>query len=493
MFFNPLGLIAPIQLEKENINKEQISIKFKVPYEYARFFNSAKPLREEDYQKIESYIRKQYQKTFKDRLSVLNISYETRAKLNKNERLYTLTKLESKGYASPEGLYEQGYETLNRVDEKNLNLAKLRAEKSLELTKKVLGDIGISEEKINKVLENIKAEELQFSSEEWLELTILSKDYPGNLVLEKIFNMIVDYNDNKIEDKETLEKLHKIIGSKRMVEIETEFEGEEKTIYTLPIPFIIFLIPALRRFKRKKDESLKDEKEIKEIPFQEIPLKEEKSTTPELIAEKKLGLEEENEKEPEKTFIKVESFNIKPEEDKDFPEKVKVALCDDLYQFFDKPETIERGLDYRKICDEMFDNFDKFESDTDRENYIARRLLVLWREHDIKARRQAGWQEEGIDWGLDYENQPNQILWALAHAKTILRLVKEKRELKLKNEDKDYLELMARDVENYIKESFKDEKQKANKEENKEKRLKTSLELALEGRIAWETEKVNFD
>lgn len=77
--------------------------------------------------------------------------------------------------------------------------------------------------------------------------------------------------------------------------------------------------------------------------------------------------------------------------------------------FFDNQDTIRRGLNYRELCDKMLRDFDRFESDYDREQYLARELLRLWREHDIVARREAGWSEDNIEDGLDYENQPNQI------------------------------------------------------------------------------------
>jgi len=85
---------------------------------------------------------------------------------------------------------------------------------------------------------------------------------------------------------------------------------------------------------------------------------------------------------------------------------------------------------------------------------------------------------------LPYENQPNQKLWALAHAKVILRLVKEK----MNNPQLDYFDLMGRDIENYISEKTKEkvEEKKESQKEQEIKRLKTAIELAMEGKIAWD-------
>jgi hypothetical protein len=504
--FNPWKILLPLQVEKLSKNKYINNFEFKVPQEYSRLFDTGKPLREEDYVKIKNYVQRQIQKQLRDKLKGINVSETTKREFEKAEktRNFTLNHIEVSGYASPEGPFQKGPATIEpgQIDKENIKLAQIRAKNALEITEENLKELGI--QNVDKILGTIKVEELQFTPEEMQELISLSKNWGGATSFEKIFNMIVDYNDNKIQDSKTVESLHKIIASKRVVEIEGELSGEEKTIYTIPIPLLLFLIiPALRRKrKEEKPESATTEPgeitlrpktttETETTPEEKIPereiiskLEDITTTTKQIEQEKVFLAKEKIEEETKIEKIKVEPLPDNPEEDPNFPNKVKIALVDDLYQFFDNEDTIRRGLSYRTLCDEMIKNFDRFESDSQRENYIARELLRLWREHDIKARREVSWSEENIADGLDYENQPNQRLWALAHAKVILRLVKEK----MNNPQLDYFDLMGRDIENYISEKTKEkvEDKKESQKEQEIKRLKTAIELAMEGKIAWD-------
>lgn len=466
LYFNPLKLIAPVQLEKVSDQKTINNFKFSIPYEYARLFNSAKPLNSEDHEKVKKYISNELNKVFEDKIRGLNFSIETEQEINKDKKHPEIEKISVSGFASPEGLNQKGPETIEKgnIDKENIELARLRAEKALEITLEDLEKIGIPKDSVDKVLKEIKVEETQFSTEEFAKLTVLSKDWQGATPLEKIFNMIVDYNDGKINNPEIVKNLHEILASKRKIEIEGAFKANEKNIYSVPLPLLLCLLPFIRKRERRNEDNEKNNGQQDKQDKQE-----------------KEDLNKQEDKNFKKELINVEPLPVKPEDDEQFPEKIKISLCDGLYNFFDHPDTIRRGLNYRALCDEVNNNFEKFSSDNDREQYLTRKILYAWKEHDIIARREAGWSEENIAQGLDYENQPNQIYWALAHAKVLLRLIKEKRSFDQNGQSIDYINLMSKDIENYMNE-------KLNMPEEKTKKdwLKTSVELAMEGRIAWE-------
>lgn len=431
--YNILRIICPIQVEKV-VEKYMGSFKFEVPYQYARFFNIGKPLRPEDYEKVKEYVSEEIQRGLEYKLRGINLSRKTQEEIDKSIKEIKKAEIEKinvSGFASPEGPAEKGPQTIEQIDPENIRLARLRAENALGITMESLEKLGIPKEKIDKILTEIKAEELQFTPEEIKELILLSKDWKGANPIEKIFNMIVDYNDEKIQDPKLVEKLHKIIASKRKVEIEIKLKGREKIIYTIPVPLLLGLLPFLR-FGRGERLLIGGSRRRRKIPsYEEF----QKTRQPRF-----------------KEKITVEPLSANPQEDKEFPHKVEQALVNDIYIFFDDERTKERGLDYRALCDKMIQDFDNFKSDTDRKNYLARELLRLWREHDIKARKEAGWPEENITEGLDYENQPNQMLWALAHAEVLLKLIKEK----MKNPNLDYQDIMSKEVEKYMDKKSKE-------------------------------------
>lgn len=439
LIYNVLRIICPIQVEKV-VEKDMGSFKFEVPYEYARFFNIGKPLKPEDYEKVKEYVSKEIQRGLENKLMGLNLSRKAQEEIDKSIKKPEIEKFTVSGFASPEGPAEKGSFTIEpgKIDPENIKLARLRAENALGITMKSLEKLGIPKEKIDKILTEIKTEELQFTPEEMKELILLSKDWEGANPIEKIFNMIVDYNDEKIQDPKLVEKLHKIIASKRKVEIEIELKGREKIIYTIPVPLLLGLLPFLR-FVRGERLLIGGSRRRRKIPSDEELLKSYK----ELLKTQQPQFKEK---------ITVEPLSANPQEDKEFPHKVEQALVNDIYIFFDDEKTKERGLDYRALCNKMIQDFDNFKSDTDRKNYLARELLRLWREHDIKARKEAGWSEENITEGLDYENQPNQMLWALAHAEVLLKLIKEK----MKNPNLDYQDIMSKEVEKYMDKKSKE-------------------------------------
>lgn len=109
LVFNPWGLIFPVQVEKVTDNKTLESLKFNVPQEYARLFDTAKPLSPEDYEKIKSYIAKEIQKVFEDKLRGLNFSIETRQEVGEGEKKSPqIREISVSGFASPEGPQQRG-------------------------------------------------------------------------------------------------------------------------------------------------------------------------------------------------------------------------------------------------------------------------------------------------------------------------------------------------------------------------------------------------
>jgi hypothetical protein len=432
--FNPWSILAPVQVELSRVIEKENRASFRIPYEYCRLFAAGKeakePLRPEDQDKVVSWIDNELKKQMVDVLHGLDMSKRVYGVYHEEEESIRNLKIKDihvTGLASPEGLREKGPATLipGAIDKENIALAETRASAAADFTKESLSKLGFSSEVIEKakaMAEQVQAKEVQFTDDELRELAAVAQSESGADDLEKIFNLIVKYNDNLVRDKETLAVLDRTVATKRGVEVTVFYEGSRTEKLLVPIPLIIPPIIFEISRRRRKDFGGGERK----LPPQAGPQPTERIPRDPALEDiiRKTPLPEEG------TYEQME----------------EATIIDDLYVFFDEPSTLKRGLDYRKIADSIFNAYDGFRNKEDREIFAAAQILDGWKKHDANARREAGWREEDLFAGLDYENQPKQIQWARVHGRAIVDLVEAKKQ----QPTEDYLTLLERQVKRLI-------------------------------------------
>jgi hypothetical protein len=154
-----------------------------------------------------------------------------------------------------------------------------------------------------------------------------------------------------------------------MVEITINYEGEKKKRFLIPIPLLPIIIgitlPGLIRTIKRKSET---ENKISKI----------NSST--------------------------WATELSPENSPEYQAMRERTIIDDLGMFFDRKETIKRGLDYRKLTSDTQRRFPDFKNEKERELYLASEILKAWETHDKKCRQVAGFSLENLNQELDYEN-----------------------------------------------------------------------------------------
>jgi hypothetical protein len=438
--FNPWALIAPLQIEVSADTKISREVQFDLPYEYSRNFDSGKPLRKEDHDKVAAYIEQQIRSQIGEALYGLDVSKRVHGVKHESESSHLDVKeISITGFASPEGPRGKGSETIlsDNVDKENLDLAYKRAATAANLTEQTLNKLGLDEGKFQEMIKSIKADEIQFSEVEIGDLATLARDFPGADDIERIFNLIVEYNDDKISDPEAVKKLDQLVASKRKVEVAITTEGNKKHSVLIPVPWLIFLLPLLGLPRRRRAERIPEK-----IKKRDDIKKEDGGTIKEESAKQEVP------NGPVRQIpLEIESTKLPNSESIEFERMEEQVIADDLYVFFDRKETMELGLNYRDLADNILKTNESFSSKEERMNFLASEILNAWIIHDINARRKAGVSENDLKTGLDYERQPNQIVWAKMHARSLLELVDEKIEIKQNNQkDKDYLELLQSKV-----------------------------------------------
>lgn len=465
--FNPLKLLVPFQVEHAGEEKVSRSFDFNIPYEYAGHFDTVNALRADDHKKVAAYVDNQLKQQLEDRVGSFNLSLRTAEEAGK--RPFEIKSLGVTGAASPEGPRQEGAKTIeaSNVSKKNLELARKRAEKALGITQKEFAELGISKKQFDRIFSSINAEELQLSGKQFAELGVLAGKWPGATVLEKIFNLVCDYNDGKIKDAGVLKGLDKTFGEMRHVEVRGAVEAKKKNVTALPIPlFLLALIPFFRRRSRGEPEGggtrpIFPEPGPAGSPIEEVLLEKTPKVPGTAAGE---GIVPPPEAVPEQVAEKIKvdvpqlfrTVEMPKEGSSEWKDKTDRVWADDLWLFIDNPETVKRGLDYRRILNEMVDVYDKFDSADERELYFASMLTEAWKKHDIAARREAGVAEDSLAAGLDYENQPEQIKWARLHTRVLLEIAREKVSATRAGEDVGYLDLMALRVRRVQYDRFKE-------------------------------------
>lgn len=419
--FNPTFLIAPFDIEiATNINGLQERINVEILYQYARLFDLAKALNPDDRKKTEKLIEEELSKRITNELvlAISKAAYEA-SKLDAGVKILSLGDLEELknlqvrgvyvvGYASPEGPAWKGPNTINEIDQENIELAKLRAEDMIPAIQKALGRVFANEREINEFIE-INGEELQFSAEELSKLYELANKlgYKGDR-LQKIFEMIVDYNDGKIQEEEAKKTLDEIIASKRKVVLMVDYEGDRRAVLLIPIPLLLplwikIINTVLNRKRRKKDGKL--------LPKEGPRLPDPESLRKEIPPE----------------FNKLyEEIRRSPGHPQYNPEYMRFrVIVADLGYFWNDERTIKRGLSYEQItawCDRYYSSFaGNKEELLELLTYL---ILRKWEEHDRKFFTEEAGVEKMPD--INHVSNEHQIRWALAHASVILEIVEIK-------------------------------------------------------------------
>ncbi len=176
---------------------------------------------------------------------------------------------------------------------------------------------------------------------EMSELAGLASGESGADPLEQIFNLTIKYNDYLEAKKKDpgltdayldpmMDRLDDIIGSKRRVKITIKYEGDESTTTLLPVTWLIF-IPLLKIRRKSR-------------PEPEPTLETKPEPTP-------IELEPKPEPKPEPELEPPSMPEPPPTpEDKDKEQEVWIR---DLYIYFDDPDTLRRGLNYKAIADSL--------------------------------------------------------------------------------------------------------------------------------------------
>lgn len=433
MRFNPWSILSPVQLDVAWKRLQKGTDTVTIPYEYARAFDTAKPLNPEDYAKAEAYLRQQLERIFAERLIAFDMSERVYRRDHAPESLsqMKIQSIKFLGAASPEAeKYGPSSIEPGHVEPENLELAEMRAMVGRDITIKQLSDMGVDKEALDKALTNmsVESQELQFSAEELRELATLAVEYKGVDEVEKIDALISAYNKGQIKDAAITQRLDEIVAKKRMVQVEIVYENDAKSVLIIPLPLLLLL--GLLWPPRRGG--------FIDIPprGRTLPPQGEAPVPPEGVV---LGPDDtERITEDGREILGIPGSEIPT----DLAEREKMqdaTLVNDIYMFFDRPETVARGLDYRAIADDFFNHYDQLTNEQDREAYLTAKILAAWRLHDLGARREAGISSEALEEGLDYAHQPKQIQWARIHARELIQLV----ELRRQNNDRDYLDLVS--------------------------------------------------
>lgn len=402
------SVIFPVQVELGAERQGNTNAGMTIPYEYARLFDSAKPLRAADQEKVARYIDQQLLQEFSTKLHGLAMNKDVYTEQHGETGLdgNNIRDIHITGTASPEGPAERGPMTIpaGSIDPENFDLATARGVSGQTTLVQEMEKLGYFQQDIEKASKIIpEGVELQFSADEMHELAGYAAGYQGADDLERIYQMIVDYNNGGAG--EIRQQLDHIIAAKRTVEVTVQFDKDRKDILLIPLPLLAFLaLPLLRRRRG-----------LPGVPGgsggTQIPLETPTAT-----------IEPPTVEQPELIDIPGWVREVPLPGGRAAEEMEERSLIDDLYQYFDDPERVRRGLDYRSMTMELIAIDSRFQTDEERELYLTAKIIEAWKHHDRQGRLEAGVTPDQADLGLDYERQPKQIQWARMHARGLVRL-----------------------------------------------------------------------
>ena len=428
--FNFMSIIAPFDLTISTVENQEYTTSFTIPYEYARLFsedpNAEKEIDSNDYQLLSNYVKTELQTELNNAFHGFGWSenvYNTNHPGELEDQSIKVEYMRVVGMTSPEGHVSDGKETIipGNIDEDNIELGHTRANAAERMTLDELKKLGVNTEEIESFVRESGSIENQCTEEEMSELAELAKDYDGGDDIERIFKLYQDYNLGNIKDQSVVDKLDKIIGSKRCVEIEVGLQGQRRVIVAIPIPILLLLPLVWRMFSKKKKEK-NDSREPEPTPKEEeneLPKQEEveqEKSQPHLDEKQKEDFEIDPNYLPEK-LIKTEL----PENQDEYREMTSFTV-EDLYIGFDNPDNIRLGIDYRSIFEYYYKNYEDFKDIKFLETVMAYKILMSWKMHDIENRKMAGLSNP--EEGMDYENNEKQIQWAKMHARQLIEIIK---------------------------------------------------------------------
>ena len=250
--FNPWSFIAPIQVDVNVKKNTSEKVELSYDYELAKKVSDINRKDPDQRSKAESVFFQQASKRFLDAVHYIGFGKTT----EKVESYHHGYQKEGKSYSNLKikKILVVGTSSPELNTKESLipgNTEKMNSQRGDNRGKDVYNMLGsfLSEEDMKKV--ELSETEIQFSNAEYTELHILAgkEGFLANGIdnLTGMFEMIKAYNRGEIKNKETLESLHRIIDTKRTVQIIVEYEGQESEKVVIPIPLLLFLIPLIAR------------------------------------------------------------------------------------------------------------------------------------------------------------------------------------------------------------------------------------------------------
>ncbi len=390
--FQWLRILEPATIYMKGRDPENPNINFTVPYEYARKFDTGKPLDESDYEQMSAVIEKELEQQLAEQIHTL--FYWDREAYGREAEMgnFRIKEMRIKGLTSPEARTPEDIEQ-GVVSDENIELGKLRAENAKNLIIKKAQEMGIEFDEDS--IANIMSDELHYSEEEMDQLMVIAERYSnGERSLDKLYDLHVLFNSNQIENLDDLAELDRIINGKRKVEVEIDLAGKGKDTFVIPLPLILLLLLKRPRWKRGGGKTPK----VPPVPQEDdggtkIP---EEKTPPKEPPTRKLP--------PEfKPLPNPEPWPEKP--DQPYIETIKdIDIALDFYE-----PILEKYEDVAMIDWALF------------VNHLTRSILDAWTKNDNQMRERAG------EPPLDHSQNPRQIFWAILHAEALTSLEEARR------------------------------------------------------------------
>lgn len=363
-------ILEPGYLEIARKSDKPETITFVVPYEYARTFDTGQPIDPAHYAEVRGAMEQEIKQQLADNLTSVfpwdKADYE-RAGANTPYAGLAVDAIAVTGYASPEGTSPASL-AADQTDRENIELGEVRATDASDRLKEVLTHLGI--DSVDGI-EDISGDEIQFDAQEFMELETMA----GSLGMtrgtpeDKVYQLLTEYNANRIDDPELTQRLDQLVASKRFVEVQVTFKEKNKdaVLLPLPLPALLLLGLALRPLARR----LRQPRPVEPQPGRSRIID---TLPPAEQTESGLG----------------------------YARNVEVDINGNFYL-------------YQGIVDHYI------QEPTADVNEMTHDILELWNEHD-NIRRQRMGQEP-----IDHRTNPRQVLYAQFHAQAITRLIQEAR------------------------------------------------------------------
>lgn len=409
------ALLVPFEVVATKESNSKAIAEIVVPYALSRLYNTAQSLDPEAKAKTEAYIRQKLLNSFAEKVHNWGFAL-TDGVLESKRPLDTglgqIQKISIWGHSSPEGKDADSLK-IGNVDPKNEDLALRRAGDVLNMLPAEVPE-GTKIEAFMGVEDQFTPEELEELNKHATHYMMVKYDpgsYAGTTWIDysNILEMIKDYNSGKAREiagsnaPEVIEALDRILASKRNVQLTVEGEHSKKETHVIPVPLVwpLFLLPLFIRRRRP-------EPTPEPLPPVDI--------VPEPLAFPNVP---ENVESGEFWLARFNALR-------------------DLMIAFDNPEAESRGINYRVICEQLDDNFERFRSQEDIITWIATEILEQWAICDASKINSEGEKVDVKELTHRYKNDPTQLMYALLHARELNDAVVEMITLPERTSDDDY-------------------------------------------------------